>query len=140
MTLRRLISILLIGSIPGLTGCAAHYQDLLRDRDAEIRELEAQLADARSANAELARREQAAIDQLADAQRVRPAEASSDNSLAERVQRAPGLRAAAVLEEVNQAAAEADDDPDQQNDDDGFEQPTSDSESEWVFDPIGNNH
>jgi flagellar motor protein MotB len=41
-------------------GCTAKYQDLLRDRDSQIRELEGEVADLRAANADLERRESAA--------------------------------------------------------------------------------
>ncbi len=88
MTPRQSLSILLLCAMPLFTGCAAHYQDLLRDRDAEIRELEAQLADARSENAELSRREAAARAELA--QKPKAVEASSEGSLADRVQRELG--------------------------------------------------
>jgi chemotaxis protein MotB len=37
------------------TGCTAKYQDLLRDRDAQIRDLNGRLADLRAANADLER-------------------------------------------------------------------------------------
>jgi len=44
----------------GLSGCTAKYQDLLRDRDAQIRELNGMLAELRATNADLQAREKAA--------------------------------------------------------------------------------
>ncbi len=48
----------------GLGGCTAKYQDLLRDRDAQIREMNGDLAELRAANADLERRERTARDEL----------------------------------------------------------------------------
>lgn len=48
------------------SGCTAKYQDLLRDRDAQIRELNDQLADLRAANADLERREREARERLGE--------------------------------------------------------------------------
>lgn len=48
--------------VPG--ACTAKYQDLLRDRDAQIRELQGEVADLRATNADLERLEQAARAEL----------------------------------------------------------------------------
>ncbi|MEM7198811.1 MAG: OmpA family protein [Planctomycetota bacterium] len=50
------------GLLLASTSCTVKYQDLLRDRDTQIRELNADLADLRAANADLQRRERAARD------------------------------------------------------------------------------
>lgn len=47
-----------------LGSCTARYQDLLRDRDAQIRELKGEVADLRATNADLERSEKAARDAL----------------------------------------------------------------------------
>ena len=47
-----------------LGSCTARYQDLLRDRDAQIRELKGEVADLRATNADLERGEKAARDEL----------------------------------------------------------------------------
>ena len=57
------------------TSCAHRYQDLLRDRDAEIRELNGDLADLRAENANLSRREQSALSRASDLE-SRPTEAT----------------------------------------------------------------
>jgi chemotaxis protein MotB len=60
----------------GSTGCATRYQDLLRDRDAEIRDLQGKLANSRSENEDLRR-------QLNDSRVVQAAPASAgDGELA----------------------------------------------------------
>ena len=62
--------------LPG--ACTAKYQDLLRDRDAQIRELQGEVADLRAANADLERMERAARAELdsARSQLTTPAVAS----------------------------------------------------------------
>ncbi len=63
------------------TGCATRYQDLLRDRDAEIRELNGRLADAGAENESLRRTNDDLRGQLAS--RAVPMEASAgDDELA----------------------------------------------------------
>ena len=86
MSPRRYISIFLLCGLPMFTGCAAHYQDLLRDRDAEIRELQGRLANARSEVSDLGRREQAALAKLAEKPAARPVEASSRGSAIDQIQ------------------------------------------------------
>lgn len=59
-TRRTLLSLAILALSLSTAGCATRYQDLLRDRDSEIRDLNAKLANARSENENLSR-------QLADA-------------------------------------------------------------------------
>ena len=58
---------LVLPALALVPGCTAKYQDLLRDRDAQIRELKGEVADLRAANADLERRERAARADLANA-------------------------------------------------------------------------
>lgn len=90
MTPRQITTLLLAGGLSLFTSCSSHYQQLLRDRDAEIRELEGQLANARSEASEYARREADAKRRLADMQSTAATPASSDNGLAARVQKELG--------------------------------------------------
>jgi chemotaxis protein MotB len=73
------------------SACATRYQDLLRDRDGEIRDLQGQLSDLRSANSELERRissERTAAPEVD----VRPAAVTSSSAELARVQdELPGL-------------------------------------------------
>jgi len=62
------------------SGCATRYQDLLRDKDMEIRELEARLADARAQNDDLRRQKEAAEAALANTGGG-PVEAATDSEL-----------------------------------------------------------
>ncbi|MCR9247565.1 MAG: OmpA family protein [bacterium] len=62
------------------TSCTTRYQDMLRERDARIRELNGQVAQLRGENDELMRREQAAQAALADASTRRPEPASNELS------------------------------------------------------------
>ena len=65
MNTRRILTLTIVTVAAMLsTGCATRYQDLLRDRDMEIRELQGQLADAR---AELERRRASEPTGLAEA-------------------------------------------------------------------------
>ena len=83
-----LLSMLLLGS------CTARYQDLLRDRDMQIRELNTRVSDLRAANADLEQRERAAR-QEADAIRAqlntKPVEAVDTGELAKIRQDLPEL-------------------------------------------------
>jgi flagellar motor protein MotB len=63
-----------------VSGCATRYQDLLRDKDMEIRQLESRLADARAENDDLRRQKDAAEARLAGSQ-VQPVEAGVDGEL-----------------------------------------------------------
>lgn len=64
------------------TGCATRYQQLLQDRDAEIRDLEGQVANLKSENAELARQKAAADARARDLTSGVAAESSSSDELA----------------------------------------------------------
>ena len=55
MNLRSALSITSCLLLLVTSGCATRYQDLLRDKDMEIRELQAKLADARAENDDLRR-------------------------------------------------------------------------------------
>ena len=81
MTFRKTVSLLAALGLFSFSGCAAHYQDLLRDRDAEIRDLEALLAESRASSEDLHRREQTAQLRISELL-ARPAvvEASADSS------------------------------------------------------------
>ena len=71
--------------ILGSSGCATRYQDLLRDRDAEIRYLQGRLANSRSENEDLRR-------QLSDSRVVQAAPASTgDSELAVAQDALPGI-------------------------------------------------
>ena len=81
----------LIASVLGgllLSSCTAKYQDLLRDRDAQIRELNGDVADLRAANADLERRESTArarAEQLRKNVDARPASVSKGRTTLDRV-------------------------------------------------------
>ena len=51
MSLRSVLLLSLTALFLGTSGCATRYQDLLRDRDAEIRDLESKLANSRADSA-----------------------------------------------------------------------------------------
>jgi chemotaxis protein MotB len=63
-----------------LPSCTNRYQDLLRDRDAQIRELNGQVADLRATNADLQRREEQARDAMANT-KAAPAPAEAETEL-----------------------------------------------------------
>jgi chemotaxis protein MotB len=78
MSLRSVFLLSLTVLFLGTSGCATRYQDLLRDRDAEIRDLESKLANSRADNEDLRRK-------LDDARAVQVAPAaapSGDGELA----------------------------------------------------------
>ena len=49
-----------------LGGCTAKYQDLLRDRDTQLRDLKGELADLRAVNADLERRQTAPVEAISE--------------------------------------------------------------------------
>lgn len=69
-----LLSMLLLGS------CTARYQDLLRDRDMQIRELNTRVSDLRAANADLEQRERAARLEADGLRSAKPVEAAVTDS------------------------------------------------------------
>lgn len=71
-------------------GCTAKYQDLLRDRDAQIRELKGEVTDLRAANADLERREQTARGDL-EKTRTETVTSSEEQDLAKVKNDLPGL-------------------------------------------------
>jgi len=73
------IAVSLTAALMSLSSCTARYQDLLRDRDAQITDLQGEIADLRATNADLERAEKAARD-AADAQAV---EASTPGPMSE---------------------------------------------------------
>ena len=82
MSLRK-PSILVAGLLLLLTsGCAARYQALLRDRDLEVRELQGQVSDLRSENAELQRRGSPIEPRPASLDSTSPTRVSNDSELA----------------------------------------------------------
>ncbi len=60
MKTRYLTAIVTCMALGSLTSCTARYQDLLRDRDAQIREYNARIAQLRAEHDDLTRKEQAA--------------------------------------------------------------------------------
>lgn len=91
MNLRALTLYVSIFSLLMTAGCASRYQDLLRDRDMEIRELNGDLADIRAENANLLRREQAAQGRISELE-ARPVEASTrSNELDSLAAELPGV-------------------------------------------------
>lgn len=56
MSLRSVLLLCTAALMLSAGGCATRYQDLLRDRDAEIRDLKSKLANTRSENEDLSRR------------------------------------------------------------------------------------
>lgn len=82
----RLITLLLCFSL--LPSCTAKYQDMLRDRDATIRDLNSQVAGLRATNEDLARREADARRQLDGLKTAGPVESSAPrNDEVDRLQR-----------------------------------------------------
>jgi chemotaxis protein MotB len=94
MNLRLCLTTLACCGLFFVPGCATHYQELLRDRDVEIRELKAQLADARSENAELTRREQEARGRVAELEsRATASEATRNTGQIDKLQNELGNEA-----------------------------------------------
>ncbi|MGE0142960.1 MAG: flagellar motor protein MotB [Planctomycetota bacterium] len=75
--MRKLFALVCLGYLMFASACATRYQDLLRDRDSEIRDLQARLASSRAENEELRRLREDAEKRLASAS-VAPAEASAE--------------------------------------------------------------
>ena len=73
------IAVLLTAAAMSLGSCTARYQDILRDRDAQISDLQGEVADLRATNADLERSERVARDALA----ATPKEASAGGATSE---------------------------------------------------------
>jgi chemotaxis protein MotB len=87
---RRLSSIFALFCLLGLASCTARYQDMLRDRDAQIRELNGRLSDLRAANADLEQRERVAreeADRLRGMAASKPVEAATDRGELDKIRR-----------------------------------------------------
>lgn len=78
MRLRSVLLLLTACSMLFTGGCATRYQDLLRDRDAEIRDLNAKLANTRSENEDLRRQ----LDSASVTEPVAVPASTSDGELA----------------------------------------------------------
>ena len=94
MRLRHLIVFTTCSAALLLSGCTTRYQELLREKDMEIRKLENDNAQLAAARADAERREREAQSALRGLQEApaRPAEAATGNSDVERVARdLPGL-------------------------------------------------
>ncbi|MBI5853272.1 MAG: OmpA family protein [Planctomycetes bacterium] len=76
--IRRLLSLSCCIYLLVAGGCATRYQDLLRDRDAEIRDLESKLAGARPESEDLRRQKEEA--ERRSSESARPADASATGS------------------------------------------------------------
>jgi len=62
------------------TGCTAKYEDAIRDRDSQLREMSKQVSDLRSELSDLRRREQEARDALENERKNPEAKAAADSS------------------------------------------------------------
>ncbi len=80
MNLRPVLSISSCLLLVLTSSCATRYQDLLRDKDMEIRELESRLADARAQNDDL-RRQKEAAEAAASGTNAQPVAATTDGEL-----------------------------------------------------------
>jgi len=76
--IRRLLSLSCCIYLLVAGGCATRYQDLLRDRDAEIRDLESKLAGARAESEDLRRQKEEAERRASES--ARPADATATGS------------------------------------------------------------
>lgn len=83
MTVRLLPALALSLGLMSLTSCSTKYQELLNDRDAQIRELNSRLSEARSGLSDAERAAQDAKDALAKERAKPPAEASAKGGASE---------------------------------------------------------
>jgi chemotaxis protein MotB len=87
---RQLSSLFAALCLMGLASCTARYQDMLRDRDGQIRELNGRLGDLRAANADLEQRERVAreeAERLRGQPAAKPVEAATDRGELDKVRR-----------------------------------------------------
>ena len=81
MKFRTFIVLVTVLSALPLSGCASRYQDLLRDRDQQIRELQGSVAQLKAANEDLERQKATTAEQTPKNDNAKAQPAASDSAL-----------------------------------------------------------